>query len=313
MTSVITHDRGLGSAYERHHFYRLLPRWAEQLGVESVLEGPLDGMAGVPGVHGVGLARSGIPVLSVVRTEAQASITRDVYERAGATSFEVRALEGALDVDDFAPVRALPAHDLVIAYHALEMPNWREYIRALGRLARKALIITTCNPDNWGLGFVRALGVVRGVRVPRPPESWHLEAMAPELWQIGRVREHTYFDAPWWPDLPVAAGQSLVDRTKRLWTGKASDMSRRFDPKDVVLAERFVFGAERWPYFGGPGWADELAPALDRHPSFDGRSGRVAALTAHLHAYVVDTRPRTPQERRRLEQAPRQNGPVASR
>lgn len=305
MSAPITHDRGLGSAYERYHFYQLVSRWAASFGIESVLEGPRDGMAGVPGVHGVGLARQGIPVLSVVRSREQAEITRAVYERAAAKAFEVRSLEGPLDTDDYAPVRALPPHDMVIAYHALETPDWRAYLRAVGRLARKVLVVTTCNPHNWGVAIVRSVAAMRAVRGLEPPEAWRMEVLAPELWEIGRVKSHVYFDAPWWPDLQVSPGQSLFDRAKRLWTTRASDMEFTASGKDSVLAQRFVYGAERWPYFGGDGWAAELQPALARHPSFEGRTGRLGALAAHLHAFVVDTSPRTPQARRRLEQVVR--------
>ena len=51
------------------------------------------------------------------------------------------------------------------------------------------------------------------------------------------------------------------------------------------------------------GWVDELLPGLLKHPCFEGaRSAAVRARTAHLHGFVVDMRPRTPRERRRLTQ-----------
>jgi len=37
-----------------------------------------------------------------------------------------------------------------------------------------------------------------------------------------------------------------------------------------------------------------------RHPGFDGSPSKLLPLFAHLHAFVVDVRPRTPQARRRL-------------
>jgi hypothetical protein len=54
-TQEITHDRGLGSAYERYCFDQLADAWRTRYEIEA-LEGPLDGMAGVSGVHCVGLA-----------------------------------------------------------------------------------------------------------------------------------------------------------------------------------------------------------------------------------------------------------------
>jgi hypothetical protein len=289
---VIHHDRGLGSAYERYVFYQWVDRWATTYGITSALEGPHDGMAGVPGVHGVGLARRGIPVVSAVSGEPQAEVTRAVYARAKAP-VTVRVIRDAEDTE-------LAPADLVIVYHSLSLvPDWRSYLRSRAKLARKLLVVTVCNPDNWGVSAMRLLARARGMRGFEPPESWHTETLAPVLWELGRIREHVYFDCPWWPDLPgISAGQSLKDRLTKL-VGK----NMQFTPDALAnteLATKFVYGAERWPYFGGDGWTTELLPALLRHPSFEGVSPALARRSGHLHAFVVDTSPRSPQAKRRL-------------
>jgi hypothetical protein len=294
--TVVTHDRGLGTAYERYCFYQRLEEWAKRFECKSMLEGPLDGMAGVAGVHGVGLARAGLDVVSAVDDEEKAGIARAVYEASGA---RVDMRVGRPDA-----LSELPRADLVLAYHALPMvESWRAYLRALGRLAKKVLVVTVCNPDNWGVAAIRFAGKLRGIKGLDPPETWQTSVLAPALWELGQVREHTYFDCPWWPDLQVAAGQSLVDRARQLMSQRRGSV--RFTAADdgVALAKRFVYGPQRWPYFGGSGWNDELLPALLRHPGFDGSGSRLLPRLAHLHAFVVDTRPRTPQARRRLAQA----------
>jgi hypothetical protein len=134
-----------------------------------------------------------------------------------------------------------------------------------------------------------------------PPETWRTEVLAPELWSLGRVRDHVYFDAPWWPDLQVAPGQSLADRARQLLRQARGDVRFTAREQGAKLAERFVYGASRWPYFGGEGWLEELLPALLRHPGFDGKAFALQARIAHLHAFVVDAQPRTPQARRRLK------------
>src|SRR5258708_36669498 len=112
-TQVIEHDRGLGTAYERWCFYQLLARWAEEYGVETALEGPVDGMAGVRGVHGAGLARSGVRVVAAVTSEGAAQVARGVYLRAAPRAdVDVRV------VTDEARVGELPPSDLVLVYHA---------------------------------------------------------------------------------------------------------------------------------------------------------------------------------------------------
>jgi hypothetical protein len=130
--------------------------------------------------------------------------------------------------------------------------------------------------------------------------------LGPALWELGRVRDHVFFDCPWWPDMPVAAGQSVADRAKKLLQelGAKKRMQAPCATDGVELSNKFVYGAERWPYFGGDGWTDELLPALLRHPAFDGSKSRLLPRLAHLHGFVVDMRARTPQARRRLATAP---------
>jgi hypothetical protein len=289
-TQAIANDRGLGTAYERWCFYQRMRAWADEYEVESALEGPVDGMAGIRGVHSVGLAQRGVRVIAAVASEQAASTARSVYAAAAPGGHaEVRV------IDDLARVGELPASDLVLVYHALPfVRDWRGYLSTLGELARKVLIVATCNPSNWGFTAVRVLGGASA------PAVWRTDTLAPALWRLGRVREHVYFDAPWWPDLPVAPGQSLADRLKQLFVVRGG---ARFAPPErgARLSAKYVYGPERWPYFGGPGWLDELLPALLRHPAFEGATGKLVERMAHLHAFVVDRRPRTPQARRRLE------------
>jgi hypothetical protein len=295
---LITHDRGLGTAYERYCFYQLLEAWAERFEVKSLLEGPLDGMAGVPGVHGVGLARRGVEVTSAVTTEEQAKVARGIYETA--------APGGPWKVVVASPsdLASLPQADMVVAYHVCELvEDWRAYLKVAASRARKVLVVTVCNPDNWGVSIIRMTTRLRGIRGMKPPEAWRTEVLAPELWKHGRVREHEYFDCPWWPDLQVSPGQSLVDRFKKLLVTKRGEVTFTAEMNGSQLAEKFVYGDGRWPYFGGPGWHDELMPALLKHPAFEGASRKIKARTSHLHAFVVDVTPRTQTAKRRLQVA----------
>jgi hypothetical protein len=288
--NVVEDDCGLGTAYERWRFYQLMDKWSAEYDVRTALEGPLDGMAGVRGVHCVGIARSGVRVVTAVTTEASAKVARAVYEQAApGSTVDVRVVEPSRVAD-------LPASDLVVTYHALpQVTDWRPYLQAIGGLARKVLVVAICNPHNWGRTAMRVLGG------EPPPDVWSTETLAPALWELGRVRDHVYFDAPWWPDLPVSPGQSLLDRVRKIITRGARAHSAGPE-RDVVRASKHVYGPGRWPYFGGTGWTEELEPALSRHPAFDGAPRRIVQRMAHLHAFVVDVRPRTPQARRRLTQ-----------
>jgi hypothetical protein len=286
----IRHDRGLGTAYERYCFYQLVATWAARYDVKSALEGPLDGMAGVSGVHCAGIARQGVRVASFLPTAEKAATAQAIYGAMGvASNVQVGVLTDPMRLE------GLPVSDLVIAYHALsQVEDWRTYVRRLAKLARSVLVVAVCNPRNWGVEAIRFVGKLRGMPGLEPPEEWHEEAVAPILSELGHVREHVYFDCPWWPDMPdlpglkLAAGQSVRDRLRQLLLRRTPG-PRKAAPR---VAGRFVYGPERWPYFGGPGWADELLPALLRHPGFDGATTRLLPRLAHLHAFVVDVRPR---------------------
>lgn len=296
MKHVVPEDRGLGTAYERYCFYQLLEQWARTFEVETFLEGPVDGMAGVAGVHGVGLAKQGIQVVSALPTEEHAKVARDIYATCKAPA-DIRVVGTDL--------AGLPKSDMVVCYHAFDFVDgdWRDYLTRVAALAKKVLVVTVCNPDNWGVAIIRSLARLRGVSGMEAPESWQTDVLAPELWKLGRVKEHTYFDCPWWPDLQVSAGQSLTDRLKRMMFVKKKSFAFTDRPEESQLAVKYAYGAGRWPYFGGPGWVEELMPGLLKHPCFEGaKSPVVQARTAHLHGFVVDMRPRTPRERRRLAQ-----------
>ncbi len=301
---LVERDRGLGTAYERYCFYERLEGWRTAYGIETMLEGPVDGMAGIHGVHGVGLARHGVKVTSALVTQEEADLARAVYTHGvraggGAGSFEVR---GGV-APTVAAIESLPKADLVLCYHALPfVEDWPSYLQAMATRAKKLLVVAVCNPENWGVSAVRLLALARGKTSVRPPDVWHTETLAPALWGLGRVREHVYFDCPWWPDMQVAAGQSVTDRLKKLSFGKRENVSLEVPTEGAKLAEKFVYGPDKWPYFGqDAGWSDELLPALLRHPGFDGAASKWLAKVAHLHAFVVDVAPRTPQARRRLQ------------
>jgi len=128
MEHVVPEDRGLGTAYERWCFYQLLDQWARDFEVETFLEGPIDGMAGVAGVHGVGLAKRGVKVVTALPTEEHAAVARGVYARCDAPVEVVVA--GQQDVD------TLPKADMVVCYHALSFVD--DCAAELEKVAAKA-------------------------------------------------------------------------------------------------------------------------------------------------------------------------------
>ena len=300
-TQTIDRDRGLGTAYERWCFYQLVEKWALEYGVESALEGPVDGMAGISGVHLVGLARQGIHVASASTTPEKVSLAREVYD----TALAVAPVDLRLVVDPMDAADQLPRADMVIAYHSLHLvDDWRDYLRALAKLARKVLVVTVCNPDNWGVALVRTARRLRGQRGVDVPRTWCTEALAPELWSLGRVRDHVYFDAPWWPDLQVAP-RAIAARSRAATGFAAARQGAVYRRRGEREARRPLrLRSRALALLRRRRMGRRALPALLRHPGFDGTPTRWIPRLAHLHAFVVDMRPRTPQARRRLAPAP---------
>jgi hypothetical protein len=200
----------VGGAERR--FETLLDQWALEYGVESALEGPADGSRGNPTVRCLGLARRGIRVTSAWITTEKAAFARGAYmastaNTASAASAATAGGQARIDTRVLAdPMRAaeeLPSSDLVITYDALAVvADWREYLRALARLAGKVLVVVVRNPQYLSVTLpvvtLRAATRLGWEHAFQGSEAWQTEALAPVLWSLGRVRDHVYLKGEGW-------------------------------------------------------------------------------------------------------------------
>ncbi|MBI2892439.1 MAG: methyltransferase domain-containing protein [Deltaproteobacteria bacterium] len=268
--SNVRADTGLGTLYERHAIYERVRAWCDGRAIASALEGPIDGMAGMAGLHLLPAARRGTRVTVAVRDPGAAVIVRTVYARAG--------LSDRLEIVETAQVPQARSFDLVFSHAALHLASdWREYLRQLARSCARYLVVTVANRRGWGVrlhSLLGALGDGGGSPAPYVHEATDPLILEKELRSIGRVLERAWLDCPWWPDLFVQPGTTLV-----------RDLARRaglpFPP-----AARWVHDAESFR-FAQDAAPPELARALRRHPVFDERQ-RWARPFAHHVAYLVE-------------------------
>jgi hypothetical protein len=271
-------DVGLGSAYERWAVYELLARWLAEDPPATALEGPLDGMAGIPGLHLLPAAARGTRVTVIVPDEEGAEIVRGVYRTVG--------LEGQLDV------RAGTAwpdetFDLVLTYNALPvMPDWRSYLAEAAAHARRQLFVSVTHPASYGVFLRKVLRLAQPGDVA--PEPFDHSSSSPrileaEINRFGRITGDAYVDCPWWPCLSVETGETLLSGTlSRLPFGARFRRGPAAAAPPAPGEEPFLYGPGRFPFFGGDGWADELEPALRRHPNLEGSRFRtLAGCLAH--------------------------------
>jgi len=282
-------DVGLGTAYERVAIYRLFERWAENRQIKTALEGPIDGMAGIPGLHLLGLARRGTHVTVALPDTAGLDIVRSIYRLHGVedrlTTIEVVGNESTLPGN----------YDLVLSYNALPLVgNWRSYLESLAKHASRFLLVSVTNPYSYGVGIRK---LQRLLESPREPELFDHDSVRPSvlgpfLNRLGRIVEHGHLDSPWWPDLFVPTGQTLAGATlARLpIVGKwASARGRSGGPQHNGAPQPYLYGRDRFPLFGDNPDHQELAAALKRHPVFDGKGALLGHLFGHHHAYLVQT------------------------
>jgi hypothetical protein len=280
-------DVGLGTAYERVAIYRLFERWAKNRDIETALEGPIDGMAGIPGLHLLSLARRGTRVTVALPDNEALDIVRAVYRLQGVE-------DRLTTLPVFGDASTLPgSYDLVLTYNALPLVgDWRSYLHRLAQRTRRFFLVSVTNPYSYGVGIRKLQRLVESSRKPElfDHESVRPSVLGPFLPRFGSIVEHAHLDCPWWPDLFVPTGQTLAQATLTRFPiiGEwfAAHASSKAQKRNGA-AKPYLYGPDRFPLFSdGPGYK-ELATALKRHPVFDDKGALLGRLFGHHHAYLI--------------------------
>lgn len=290
---VAEQDVGLGTAYERVAIYDLFDRWSAGRSIETAAEGPLDGMAGIAGLHLMGLARRGVRVTVHLPDDEGLARVRAIYARQG-LSERLTTRRLATDSVPSGPV------DLVVSYNALPyVADWRAYVRSLLAIEARWFFVVVSNPVSYGTFLRRAQRALRGetVRELFDHEVTRRSVIEPALEQGGYIVSHDYLDCPWWPDFLLPARKNLAGDVVgfALRVGAAVGLQRGGQP-DVAPGEsngatpRYVFGAARYPFFEEAEGHAELVRSMRLHPVFDRAPAPVARFFGHLHGYLVERR-----------------------
>jgi hypothetical protein len=275
-------DVGLGTAFERLAVYRRVRTWANQKNIRTALEGPVDGMAGMPGLNLLPLARSGTDITVVLPDHDAIERVREVYAR-GRLSNRLTAI-----VADSPPDGA--TYDLVLTYNPFALvDDWRTYLGDILARSRKWAIVSVSHPTSYGVYISRGL---KALRREQASQLYEHEAAAPatlepELERHGKIADMAYMDCPWWPDLFVTAGQSLAQEVVSAVPLVGAKLAARLAPSSQPGPGPFDYPPDAYP-FSIDDEPRELVEAMKRHPYFDDRSRRIASVFAHLRAYLLD-------------------------
>jgi hypothetical protein len=274
-------DVGLGTAFERLAVYRRVRTWATQKNIRTALEGPFDGMAGMPGLNLLPLARGGTDITVVLPDRDAIERVREVYARGG-LSKRLTAI-----VADAPPQGA--TYELVLTYNALALvDDWRGYLGDVIARSTRWAIVSVSHPTSYGVYLSRGLKALRGERSPQLYEHEAAAArnLEPELLRHGTIVDIAYVDCPWWPDLFVTAGGTLAQEVVSAVPIVGAKLAAKLAPSSQPHPGPFDYTPDAYP-FSTEDEPRELVDAMKRHPHFDDRTRRVAALFAHHRAYLL--------------------------
>jgi hypothetical protein len=255
-----------------------MDRWSEGLALRTACEGPLDGMAGIPGLHLLGLAKKGISVTVCLSDEGALGRVRTLYRRLGADSrLTTRVLEAeAIPTDSV---------DVLLSYNALPyVADWRAYLDRLFAARARWLFVVVSNSVSYGTYLRRLQRTIRGEKVIElfDHEAARRETIEAELSRRGRIVAHDYLDCPWWPDFLLPARKNLA--------GEMMSKLRAVRGRPADPERRFVFDENDYPFFEGEPGYEDMMRSIRWHPVFDRAPEPLARFFGHLQGYVVEKR-----------------------
>lgn len=248
------YNEGLGVVYERIVLNQYLLGLKRKYALETVLEAPLYGMAGVTGINSVPLAQAGCQVTLMDSVPQRLAGVRRIWNELGLAehaSFVGSADFSRLQFDD-------GTFDLVWAWAALwYVPDVQLLIREMARVSRG--IVFLAMPNRLQFGYILRKFVLEPDFFKTVDETW---ANIPRVTSMLRAAGLTIvgqgvMDIPPWPDTVMPAAMVLHKlgiRTKGMtqrfegsgWQWSTMDYYLGKRPELKAAMERYMF-LERLP------------------------------------------------------------------
>jgi hypothetical protein len=198
------YNEGLGVVYERFVLNDFLNLVAEQHSVQTVLEAPVFGMAGVSGINSVCLARRGCQITLVDDSEERLSGVRRIWgELALPATFVYHQDFGRLPFDD-------GQFDLTWEWAGLwYLRDASALLEELVRVSRNLVLVAM--PNNLQVGYLLRKYVIDRDFFQTVDERWvNMGRIKRKLEQAGlRFIEEGVLDVPPWPDTVMPATEVL--------------------------------------------------------------------------------------------------------
>ena len=200
------YNEGLGLVYERFVLNDFLQALRQESNIQTVLEAPLFGMAGVSGINSVALAQAGCEVTLVDDNPERAAGVRRIWDELAldVTVLEVEPSEWGnlpFDADSF---------DLAWDWAALwYLPDAEPLLRELVRVSRDLVFVAM--PNRWQVGYFLRKYLLDSEFFQTVDERWvDIGRIRRTLEDAGlRIVEQGVLDVPPWPDTVMPAGEVL--------------------------------------------------------------------------------------------------------
>jgi methyltransferase family protein len=252
--NLTDYNEGLGVVYERIVLNAYLLALKQKYQIESVLEAPLYGMAGVSGINSVPLAQAGCQVTLLDDNAERLAGVQRIW---GELQLEPRAT--LMSHTDFA---RLPfddnAFDLVWAWAALwYVGDASALLKEMARVARRVIFVAM--PNRMQIGYILRKFILEPNFFKTVDETWANIRRVKKVLRGAelKIKDEGVLDVPPWPDTVMPAAQVLSKlgiRSKRMtarfqgdgWQWSTMDYYSGKRPELKAMMERYTF-LERMP------------------------------------------------------------------
>ncbi|MEI2688673.1 MAG: class I SAM-dependent methyltransferase [Anaerolineae bacterium] len=200
------YNEGLGLVYERFVLNDFLLELRARHGIETVLEAPLYGMAGVSGINSVALAEAGCQVTLADDNRVRLDGVQRIWQE---LALPVRLVQ----VQDWGRLPfADNSFDLAWEWAGLwYLPNAQALLHELARVSRRVVFVAM--PNRWQVGYFMRKYLIdqEFFRAIGGREAWVDMRMNRGLLKAAGVEivDEGVLDVPPWPDTVMPASEVL--------------------------------------------------------------------------------------------------------
>ena len=140
-----TFDEGIGIASERFFMARIIKDIMTKYSIKTVLEAPVDGLMGIPGMNSVYFARLGAKVTIASPSKALLENAQKFWQKLNL----IRSVRFVHDPDFRFPFKN-KSYDLVWNYCTFERFKDNDLLNQMKKISKNLILLTTQNRYNYG-------------------------------------------------------------------------------------------------------------------------------------------------------------------